>query len=439
MRVKVVAAGIVSLVALVFLVTFWNGAVGYNAYQDYQVYQSPTGNVSVIDRPGYYVKAFGTTWTYPRAMEAEYRDVESKGIKDSIRATFNDGGTSDVSTYVRITLPTDAEHRLLLHQQFSGNPLNLRDAVKAHLANCIKAAGPVMSASENQASRKSEFNQIIEEQLSQGLFKMRRTEIELSDLSTIEEVKDEAGNKINREQKAKVMATEVVTGKDGKPVIIQDSPLKQYNIGIAQFSITEIDYDKTTLEQFAAKKRSYLAAEQAKAERQQEVQQRLMVEEKGRRQVADVQAEENQKKERALIQANQAAEVAVITKTQAVTAAEQRTEVANQLKKETESLKDIARIKAETAELDKKAAISKAEGQQKAIELGGGISEEKRVLAEIAADRDAKVASALAGLKVPGVVFVGGEGKGGSLTENLLNMALLKSTGVLKDLDDKSK
>jgi hypothetical protein len=30
-----------------------------------------------------------------------------------------------------------------------------------------------MSASENQASRKSEFNQIIEEQLAKGLFKMR--------------------------------------------------------------------------------------------------------------------------------------------------------------------------------------------------------------------------------------------------------------------------
>jgi hypothetical protein len=297
-----------------------------------------------------------------------------------------------------------------------------------------------MSASENQASRKSEIKQIIEEQLAKGLFKMERTEIELNDLATIEEGRDEQGNKITKEKKARVQATKIVTDKNLQPVVIQVSPLVQYGVNILQFSITEIEYDKQTLAQFAAKKDSYLNAEKSKAQRQEEVQQRLMVEEKGRRQVADVQAEENQKKERATIQATQAAEVAVIRKTEAVTAAEQKTEVAQQAKKEAETLKEIARIKAETAELDKKAAISAAEARQKSIELGGGISEEKRVLAEIAADRDAKVASALAGLKVPGVVIVGGsDGKSGGLTENLLNMALLKSTGVLKDVSGDSK
>lgn len=435
MNKKLIAAGIASVVALVAVISLWSGLVGYNAYQNWQVYQSPTGSVSVIDRPGYYFKGFGNVWTYPRAMEAEYTapTTASPG-DDSIRATFNDGGTAQVSTYVRIGLPTASDERLMLHQQFSANQKNITDAVKAHLANCIKASGPVMSASENQASRKSEFNQIIEEQLSAGLFKMRRTEIELNDLSTIEEVKDENGNKIQKEKKAVVQATEIVLGRDGKPVVIQESPLKHYGIAILQFSITEIEYDHTTLEQFAAKKKSYLAAEQAKAERQQEVQQRLMVEEKGRRQVADVQAEQNQIRERAIIQAQQAADVAVINKEQAVTAARQKSEVAQQAKTEAETLRQIAEIKSQTAELDKKATISAAEAQQKAIELGGGISEEKRVLAEITAKRDAQVAEALAGVKVPGIVIAGGsQGEAGGLTSNLLNMALLKSLGILKE------
>ena len=436
-NVKYIAAGIASAIALVVVLTLWCGFVGHNDNQNYQIIQGIFGDISVRDTGGYYPKFFSTVWTYPRAMEAEYTETATalSPADDSIRATFNDGGTAQISTYVRILLPTDAEKRVLVHQQFSGNKSNLTAAVKAHLANCIKSAGPVMSASENQASRKSEFNQIIEEQLGLGLFKMRRTEIELNDLSTIEEVKDEAGNKIQKEKKARVQATEIVLGKDGKPVVIQDSPLKSYGIGIGQFSITEINYDHTTLEQFAAKKKSYLAAEQAKAERQQEVQQRLMIEEKGRRQVAEVEATENQKKAAALIQAAQAAEVAVVTKTQAVTAAEQRTEVANQLKKEAETLKSIASIKAETAELDKKATISAAEAKQKSIELGGGISEKERVLAEIKAERDAKVAAELSKLKVPGVVISGGTsgGKEGGLTENLINMTLLKALGILKD------
>lgn len=426
MNVKLIGAGIIALITLVAIVAGYNGLVGYNSFENYQVYTSPLGSVSVIDSAGYYWKVFGKADTYPRAMEVEF--TEKNG--GAIRATFNDGGTADISSFMRIAFPTNAEQRLLVHQQFSANPKNVADSARNHLANCIKTAGPVMSASENQASRKSEFNQIIEEQLAKGLFKMRRTEIELSDLATIEEGRDENGNKITKEKKAKVQATEIVLDKNNQPVVIQVSPLVQYGVNILQFSITEIEYDKQTLAQFAAKKDSYLNAEKSKAQRQEEVQQRLMVEEKGRRQVADVQADENQKKERAIIQASQAAEVAIITKAQAVTAAEQRTEVAGQLQKEAEMLKNIASIKAATAELDKKASISAAEARQKSIELGGGISEEKRVLAEIAAKRDAEVAAALAKVNVPSTV-VGGGGSGGS-GGDLLNIVLLKSLGVIK-------
>lgn len=68
---------------------------------------------------------------------------------------------------------------------------------------------------------------------------------------------------------------------------------------------------------------------------------------------------------------------------------------------------------------------------------GGGIAEREKVLATIRADRDARVAAALAGIKVPGVVIVGGsgpDGKGANLTETLMNVLLLKSTGVLPEL-----
>jgi hypothetical protein len=259
---------------------------------------------------------------------------------------------------------------------------------------------------------------------------MRRTEIELDDMSVIEAVEQD-GQTVTKEKKARVQATEVVM-KDGKPIVIQASPLKHYGIEVVQFSITETEYDQQTLKQFSAKKESYLAAEQAKAQRQEEVQQRLMIEEKGRRQVAEIQAEENQKKERALIQAQQAQEVAGINKQQAVIEGQKKVEVALQTKKEAETLREIAQIDSQTAELKKKATISSAEARQKELELGGGISEEKRVLAQIRADRDIGVANALTKIAVPGVLIAGGE-KGGNLTENLLNMALLKSTGVLTD------
>jgi hypothetical protein len=394
-----------------------------------------TGKTQIIDSAGYYWKGFGTVWTYPRAIQAYYSQSSKEGgpQDDSIRVTFNDGGTAHISSFVKIQLPSDSEHRLLLNQDFQANPANILDAVRSHLTNCIKSTGPMMSASENQASRKAEFNQVVEEQLAKGLFEMRRTEVELKDVS--ESAPGPDGKPAATEKKAHVMATEVVLGNDGKPNIVQASPLDRYKIGILQFSVTETQYDDQTLAQFATKKESYLKAEQVKAQRQEEYQQRLMVTEKGLQQVAEIKAEENQKKERALIQAEQAAEVAVITKTQAVTAAEQRVEVAEKSRLETETLKKIAQLKADTAEIDKKATISAAEAKQKEIELGGGLSDKDRILATIHADRDAKVAAALAGVKTPSVVIVGGNGAGGKggagLTETLMNLLLLKSTGVL--------
>ena len=117
---------------------------------------------------------------------------------------------------------------------------------------------------------------------------------------------------------------------------------------------------------------------------------------------------------------------------QAVTAAQQRTEVAEQTRLETSKLNEIAAIKVTTAELDKKAAIAAAEARQKSIELGGFISEEKRTLAQIAADRDVRVAEALSKMAVPGVIVQGSGEKAEPLTNTLTNLWLMQSQGLIK-------
>ncbi len=439
-KTKLYAAGAASFFGLIVLLGLWGGMVGHNDDQNYQILQSVTGNVSVINRPGYYYKGFGTVWTYPRTLEGVYsaHPDEGDGKDRSIRVTFNDAGTAQVSSYTKVQMPVTADQRRKLHQDFQGNPINILDALRAHLVNCLKASGPVMSASENQASRKAEFNLIVEEQLGKGLFKMRRTTITLDDLTEIVDAGvDKDGNVITKEKKAVVKATQIVTSKDGNPIVIQPSPLLTYGITIMQFSITEILYDPETLKQFAAKKASFLNAEKSKAQRQEEVQKRLMVRELGLRQIAEIRAQENQKKERALIQASQAEEVAEIRKRQAVIAAEQKVDVAAQDLITNATLRDIAGIKAETAELDKKAVISAAEARQQEIELAGGLTDEKRILAEIQAKRDVDVAIALSKVKTPGVVMVGGAGGGGGgLMENLVNLWLLRSNGIVTDADN---
>ena len=425
-----VASAVAALVMLVVMI----GLVGNNDDQEWQIKQDVTGNVTVVDRPGWYWKGFATVWTYPRAHEAYYsKSEEEGGLKDlSIKVIFNDGGRADTSTYVRIELPKTAEERRKIHQAFGGNLENLMGAVRSHLNNCLKATGPLMSASEHQTARKAEFSQLVDEQLRLGLYKMRRIEKTLDDglLETVGE-----GQVIEKPQK--VTATEIVLDEEtGEPVIAQKSPLQVYGIDVVQFSVTDTSYDPKTEEQFAAKKESYLKAEEAKASRQNEIQQTLMVVEKGKREVAEIEAQANQAKKKAEVEAEQAAQVAEIAKRQAVTEATQKVEVAEQEKAEAETRKEIAAIEAETADLKGQAIIKLAEAKEQEILLGGAGTEKDQILAQIAAERDAKVAEYLSKVNVPGVVIVGGENGGedsgaSSLQEVLMNLLLLKSTGVL--------
>ena len=118
--------------------------------------------------PATTAKGFGTVWTYPRSLQAYYSASTKEGgpQDDSIRVTFNDGGTAHISSFVKIQMPTDRSPAAL-HQDFNANPGNILDAVRSHLTNCIKSTGPMMSASENQASRKADSTN-VEEQLKRA-------------------------------------------------------------------------------------------------------------------------------------------------------------------------------------------------------------------------------------------------------------------------------
>jgi hypothetical protein len=369
-RAKVISALVATALVLIVGAIFCFGMLGYNNTHEWQIYQSLSGNVTVIDTPGYYWKGFGTVWTYPRSTQYYYSASDEEGGErdQSIRVTFNDGGTAQISSFVKIQLSTTADHRLRLHQDYGGNLENIRAAIRSHLTNCIKTTGPMMSASENQASRKAEFNETVEEQLSKGLFEMRRTTIELDEVAEVKQVKDPVtGESKTVEVKARVQATEIVE-KDNQPVVVQDSPLALYGINIIQFSVTDTDYDPKTKEQFAAKKEAYLAAERAKAQRQEEQQQRLMIVEKGLRQVAETEAAANLEKKKATVEADKLREVAEIDKARAVIAAKQKVEVAAQEKQESETRRQIAEIEAQTAALKKQATVSLAEALRDSIQ-----------------------------------------------------------------------
>ena len=463
-----VAIGVFAVVALIVAY----GMTGTNNLQNYQILQNLGGTVEVIDNPGIYNRNFGHVWTYPKNIQLHWNshaDDKSKEPDESIRVTFNDAGSANISTMIQFSLPIEKKQRILLHERFGGNLENIEHAVHAALTNAIKNSGPLMSASENQSSRKSEYTQAVEDQLRHGLYSMRRVQIELKDRLD------------DNKKPMKVDATEVVLDDKGIPIRTDKSPLEEYGITITQFSITGTDYDALTVQQFAAKQTAFLSAEKSKAQREQEIQQKSMIEAQGLRQVAEIEAAANQVKAKAVTEgqqkvetaekaaleaavlANQQLAVAKIEKDKAETAAAQAASVAkikadqdaavltiaataNFTAAKTKADQDAAvlTINAEAQLLaakkladakveESRGLISIATAKQKEIELGGSVKESDRVLATIQADRDVAVALALSKIEVPKTIINGGGSAGGDGTmfSQMLNLTMLKQLGIV--------
>ena len=297
---KKLYTGIISSFIILVLLSVGCSFIGYNNDQDFQIKQTISGDISVQDKGGYYWQGLDKVWTYPRTMQVFYANEIDKqtGSDDSIRVTFNDGGNAQVSSMIRFRLPTTSKDRITLHRDFAGDLEAIEDAVRSNLINISKATAPLMSASENQSARKSEFTEIIGDQLRTGLYRMKKIEKLLKDRT------DENGKPIT------VWATEIITNKDGNPLVAKTSPLKAYNIEILDFNVMSIDYDSATQKSFAVKKEQFLRNEEMKAKREAEVQSRLMVLEQGKREKAEVEAKANKAKALAVINAQREKEVA---------------------------------------------------------------------------------------------------------------------------------
>ncbi len=416
------AAFVVTMITMMFF-------VGNNKDQSWLVIQYPWGNVNVIDTAGWYFKAGTSYWEYPRNWQIEY------GANHNFKVVFNDGGSAQMNAMVRFSSPVTVEGKRRFHQLFGGCHDSVEAAVWAHLSDAMKSSGPVMSASEHQSARRGEFTSLVQDQLQKGLFEMKRIS------KTLQDQYDDKGKPIT------VYATEVVFDTDNvNQRIARSSPLTDFGIVITQFSITDVVYDDQTQRQFAQKKEAFLSAEGSKAQREKEVQERLMVEERGRREKAEAESIALRRKAEEVINAQREKEVAELKalkeKNVAETNANMKLAVAQLNKQEVETVAmqnlECARLDAMRAKEEADAQVILASAREKSLQLGGALSERDRILAEIERDKMIGIADKLSKIRVPSMIITGGSnGSGtdtaGGVNGSLINMCLLRSLGVLPE------
>lgn len=408
MKAKIVLGG--GVLGVVVLAIGLFGSIGYNNAYEWQIVQGIWGDVDVNSTPGYYFKRWATVRTYPKYFQSEIQEVHG---------TFNDGGEGWFSGIIRFQTPTDSESRKSFDEQFGGDMLAASVAVRGHYKNCIKATTPLMSSTEHNVAQKARFQSLVEGMMKNGLYMMRERLVEVS-------AEEAAGlGATQGSGTVEIRRTELVLDEDGVPLIASVSPLKVLGITVDQLSLGDTRYGDKTLDKFAQRLDARLRTEQAKAERDQELEQKLQVEAQGLRELAQVTASSNKVKMEATIRATQEKEVAV-------TNAERLVAVAQQQKLEAQELLEKARLVAASAEQEALAIRSLASAEEERIQKGGAVTEREQVLAQIAADAQVAIASHLAKIAVPSTMIIGGGGDEGGTMGNLVNLWLMQQTGVIR-------
>lgn len=442
---RIAKVGIVfALVALLFVLAS-GGLWETNRAGYVKICQMPvTGELKVIDEPGMFYQGFGEvteyqqagTYTFGRPHSNAASATDDSVMSDSIETRFNDGGTAKWSGNIRFELPIHNRAQMTrIHTQFRSYEHVAESLIGPSTRQSLILTSALMSSQDSYSGRKSEFPQLVEDQLLNGVFLTDSEEELVVDAQSGEQ------KKVRR----------VVIRKDNLGAAARRSnPMHEYDIRITQvFLDKEPVYEDGIITQIEKGREATMRIATARAQAEAAIQDEITAQSEGKVKVAKAEAEQNIEKIRAMVQAEQEKQVAELSarkkvavaeqeKLEAETKARQLVSVAEQekLKAEVEANQalSVAKLDRETAEQEKQSAILRAEGEAQArrlvLEADGALS--AKIQAYLETQRTwASAFSAYRGSIVPTIVTGGSGSSQGSDFSSLMQIFAIRAA---KDL-----
>lgn len=351
-----------------------------------------SGELTAIMKPGTYGKFFGNVeeWPVSETFDFTAPDDRMKGDiqDDSIEVRFNDGATCHIGGTCRVDLPRSEKEAIALVAEHG-----FRDWVQVEdklllpvIRRALIMTANFMSSKESYSDRRQEFFAAAWDQIENGIYVTKDEQYTDADPIT--------GQQINRIRKV------IQRGPEGG-ILRDKNPLQGLGIRLSNFEIKTLKYDAAVQAQISKQQEAIMAVQTAKATAQKAQQEKLTVEQQGMADVMKAKYTQEVESAKAVVIAEQEAEVA---KTQA----QKLVDVAELSKK-------TAAIQLEIATLEKQTAIEKGTGEATAkrliIEADGALQTKLEAWGkaqEVWADAFAKRA-------VPGVVMGAGSGQGGDM------------------------
>jgi regulator of protease activity HflC (stomatin/prohibitin superfamily) len=357
------------VLGVILLVTGWSFLSQLFVTNDagyYQVKQAAfTGTLTVRDLPGTYTRLWGNITTYHMSDMHYFSKSDLDGgntkAEDPIKVQFTDGGRADISGAIKYRLPSKEDSRLLLHNDYKSYAAVKHDLVRQTVAEAMMQTASLMKAEEMYTTRRGEFTALVEEQIKVGIYETAHRDVVRKS--------SEGEEFLDKEVFIKLDA-------NGHPVIRKVSPFLRYGIEVVQFTIKEIDFDKTIDDLIGKKKEMEQQKVVAVATAEKAKQDAITAQAQGQARIAEAKATQE------------------VEKIKEVTIAQKEFEV--------------SQLRRKQAEQDAQAAITKgkAEADVNKLKVIAGLTPLEK--ANIAKDTAIGVAKELANVQFPKMMILGG-------------------------------
>lgn len=378
-----------------------------------------TGKEVVVTEVGYKFYPFGRYNSWKRAMTVQA--LRGAGISDIV-AEKDSGSTSaslpamsimfldqvdaHAEATVRFSIPSDTESFLKLAHEYRSPENLLRTALMPAFKETLQANASLMAAEEYYGGGRTEFNSEFENQMSQGIFLVKRKEVQVE---SINRATASANASLGTDQEEygertrTIFVVQKVLDADGIPKRKKQRFL-DFSITVVSALVTDMRPNQKFIERMQLKQKASADRAIAREQRVQEEEQRLLAIARGEREVAERQA-------KAKVEQIQKTTEAETDKQLAITGSEK-------LKAQAAISKDTAQINYEKAkiEAETKRTLADAEAYEKRVILQADNALAQKLDAEVQIQRI--WADAFSKRKVPTTVFGSGGGTGGAPVGN---------------------
>jgi regulator of protease activity HflC (stomatin/prohibitin superfamily) len=366
------------------------------------------GDEKVVTEVGYKFYPFGRYNAWKRAMtvQAEQTSLgdELSAERDSHKASVNipplgimflDQVDAHVQATVRFSIPSDIDSFLKLAHEYRSPENLLRTALMPAFKETLQANASLMTAEEFYSGGRTQFNSEFENQMSNGIFLVKREEVTVKTKATKGSANVALGTQQAQygEDTKTIFQVKKVLGEDGLPRRKQQR-FSNFGITVVSALVTDMHPNKKFVERMQLKQKASADRAIAREQRVQEEERRLLAIARGEREVAERQAQ-------AKVEQIQKTTEAQTDKQLAITSAEK-------LKAQAAISKETAQINLEKAkiEAETKRTLADAEAYQKRVILQADNALAQKLEAEIEIQK--LWANAFATRKVPTNVFGGG-------------------------------